>query len=78
MFDRFRSTQLRSDAVARESRGDFLACGPPESDPFPRFACAVAADLRAGGIDSRGSNCGGFVSGDIVIFGGCVDLCADC
>ena len=29
MFDRFRSTQLRSDAVARESRGDFLACGPP-------------------------------------------------
>ena len=51
---------------------------PPESDPFPRFACAVAADLRAGGIDSRGSNCGGFVSGDIVIFGGCVDLCADC
>jgi len=51
---------------------------PPESDPFPRFACVVAADLRAGGIDSRVSNCDGFVSGDIVIFGGCVDLCADC
>jgi hypothetical protein len=66
VFDRLRSILLRYHAGAIESWVVFLRLRPLESDPFPRFACAVAADLRACGIGFRGSSCGGFVSSVIV------------
>jgi hypothetical protein len=66
VFDRLRSIQLRYHAGARESWRVFPRLRPLESGPYPRFACAVASDLRACGIGFRGSSCGGFVSGVIV------------